>query len=181
MALKPLTRKQAHAALIQGGWPVSMLDIMTAVGAQESSLRIDVTGPKNANGTEDYGWLQINSMYVTGSPYYDKTLLLSDAAYTAKAAYGIYMRQGIRAWVAYTSGDYKKFMPPPVGAPIAQGSPAWFLVADVQDALNRALGTALVTDGAFGPRTLATLQDYQKLHPVEPNVVGQNYWKMLEL
>lgn len=176
-----LTRAQAHAALRAAGWLESTLDIMTAVGAQESSLRVDVTGPKNADGTEDYGWLQINSLHCTGSPYWDKNKILSDPVYTAKCALQLYSSRGYKPWVAFTSGAYKKYMPPPTGPAIAQGCPAWFLVHDLQLFLNAATGSTLAGDGSFGPKTLAALQRYQAAHPVEPNIVGPNYWKMMNL
>lgn len=175
-----LTRAQAHAALTAGGWNSSMLDTMTAIGAGESSLRLEAVGPRNSDGTEDYGWLQINSQYVTGAPFWNKSRLLSDAAYNAACGHEIWVEQGLRAWVVFANGSYLKFMPPPIGVAIARGSPAWFLVADLQTGLNIAGATpALKVDGSFGPLTEAALVAYQLAHPVEPKVAGPHYWAAL--
>ena len=166
-----LTRTQAKAALTLGGWPAYLLDIMVAVGAQESSLRVEVVGPKNSDGTEDLGWLQINSRYVTAGPLFDRARLLSDPAYNARCGKRIFDSQGLKAWVAYTTGDFAKFMPPHLGGPpLVQGGPAWFLNADLQNALNNLgytdhEGKPLVVDGAFGKRTAAALKKWQMAEP----------------
>ncbi len=173
-----LTRKQAHAALHAGGWLTQVqLETMTAIAAAESSLRVDVTGARNSNGTEDYGLLQINSMYVTGSPHWDRARLLSDPAYNAACAYALFKGQGYGAWAAYTGGHHLKYMPPTYGGPVmAHGCPAWFLVVDMQTALNAAgASPQLTADGAWGPRTQTAVDAHHAAHPIEPHVVGPVY------
>lgn len=166
MTVNRLNRTQARLALYAGGWPLDLFDTMTAVGAAESSLLVDVVGPKNADGSEDLGWLQVNSRYVTGGPKYDRIRLLSDPAYNAKCAFQIFKDQGLGAWVAYTSGAHVKFMPPHLGGPdLGVGARAWFLVEELQSVLNHA-GAALVIDGAFGPKTKAALTAWQQANPV---------------
>lgn len=173
-----LTRSEAISALDNAGWPFYLSDIMVAIGAQESSLHIDAQGPTNANGTIDYGWLQVNSQYVTGPPKYDIIRLLADPVYNARCAYAIFKSQGLAAWVAYTSGDYKKYLPPHMNGPlIAQGSKTWFLVADLQDELNKDVvvtpSPLLVVDGSFGPKTLAALKRWQIANPLAADGVAR--------
>lgn len=176
-----LTRQQAMAALTAGGFSQRdlLMDTMVAIGAAESDLRVDVTGAKNPDGTEDYGWLQINSRYVTGPPRWDKARLLSDPAYNASCARHIYTDQGLRAWSSYDRGKHLPFMPPPNGPALTIGSVAWFLVADLQVGLNKA-GAQLAVDGSFGPKTAAALQSFQQAHPLEAmGTAGPGYWAAL--
>lgn len=176
-----LTREQAHTALTSAGWSGDLLDTMTAIGAQESTLKVDQVGGPNRNGTYDYGWLQINS-----AKGYDKNRLLSDPVYNAQCALAIYKTQGLNAWVAYTSGDYKKYLPPSKGGPqLSQGHGAWFLIHDLQMFLNAALNLQgadrLSGTGYWGPTTQKYWEQYQALHAIEKGVCGPAYWKQTGL
>ena len=178
-----LTRAEAKAALTAGGWPPFLLDIMVAIGAQESSLRVEVIGPMNSDGTADLGWLQINSRYTLEGPHpagvkpgaFSRPQLLSDPAYNAKCGHAIYRGQGLGAWVAYTKGDHVKFLPPHLGGmPLTVGAPAWFLVAELQEALNAAgASPVLAADGAFGPRTKNALLSWQVRTPLATDGVAR--------
>jgi hypothetical protein len=64
---------------------------MIAIGGAESGWRIDATHT-NDNGTEDDGWLQINSIHG-----YDRARLRRDPVYTAKAGLNVYKEQGTRS------------------------------------------------------------------------------------
>lgn len=176
-----LTRAQAHDALAKAGWASTQFDLMTAIGAQESTLKVDQVGGPNPNGTYDYGWLQINS-----AKGYDKARLLSDPVYNAKCAFEIFTKQGYKAWVAFTSGDYKKYLPPSKGGPaLSQGHGAWFLIHDLQMFLNTALGKtgadALSGTGYWGATTQKYWLEYQAAHPVEKGICGEAYWKQTAL
>lgn len=90
--------------LKQAGWPAALIPIMVAIGGAESSWNIGASHI-NSDGSEDDGWLQINSVHG-----YDKQKLKSDPVYTAKAGLAIYKSQGLAAWTTYTSGAYRQFL-----------------------------------------------------------------------
>lgn len=90
--------------LSQAGWPADAIPIMVAIGGAESGWRINATHT-NDDGSEDDGWLQINSVHG-----FDKARLRSDPVYTAEAGLKVWKSQGFGAWVTYTSGAYKRFM-----------------------------------------------------------------------
>ena len=180
-----LTRAQTHAALIAGGWATAQLDVMTAVCAAESTLRVEVVGGPNTDGTFDYGLCQINSVHCTSGPKWSKDRLLSDPAYNAECAHALYVGAGgYTPWAAFTSGRYKKYLPPSLGGPVlSSGGGAWFLIHDLQMALNKALGLtgtdALTGTGTWGAKTEMLWQRYQAAHPIEKDVCGPIYWKLL--
>lgn len=98
-----LTAAQVAALMRKAGFPESDLVTMVAVCKAESGFRVEI---KNAHSSAS-GLLQI---LWSVHRQYDQRRLLSDAEYNIRAGYDIYKSQGKRAWVAYTSGSYKKFL-----------------------------------------------------------------------
>lgn len=87
-----------------GGWPSNLIPVMVAIGGAESHWNIGATHT-NDDGSEDDGWLQINSVHG-----YDRQKLLTDPVYTSRAGYAVYKKQGLAAWSTYNNGAYKAFM-----------------------------------------------------------------------
>jgi hypothetical protein len=98
-----LSAAQVAALVKQAGFPQSVWVTMVAVCRAESGFVVEV---KNKNSSAS-GLFQI---LWSVHKQYDQRKLLSDAAYNTKAAYDIYKSQGLRAWVAYSSGAYKKYL-----------------------------------------------------------------------
>lgn len=98
-----LTYAQVAAVARKAGFPESELVTIVAICSAESGRRVEV---KNANSSASGLWQILWSVHQK----YDQRKLLSDAQYNANAAYEIYKSQGLRAWVAYTSGAYKKYL-----------------------------------------------------------------------
>lgn len=91
--------------------------ICVAVCHAESGCRTDVVNNDNANGTRDYGLMQINSSHAQ---------LLSSGNWqnpgdNMRMAYAVFQSQGWRAWSTYNSGAYKPFL---VAGLAASGAPA---------------------------------------------------------
>jgi len=61
----------------------------------------------NTNGTDDKGLFQINSIHVRSGLIADEER--TDSAKNIEAAYKIWQGSGLRAWVAYINGSYKKY------------------------------------------------------------------------
>ena len=83
-------------------FPVHLQPAFHAIGCAESDLTADAVGPPNYNGTRDYGWLQINSIWFNGTAY-PSVAAFSAAAKTdpiqsAVGALVIYGHQGLEAW-----------------------------------------------------------------------------------
>jgi cell wall-associated NlpC family hydrolase len=97
-----LTYAQVAALVKKVGFPESVHVTMTAICSAESGRRVEA---KNANSSASGLWQILWSVH----RQYDQRKLLSDAEYNARAAYDIYKSQGLRAWVAYSSGAYKKY------------------------------------------------------------------------
>lgn len=62
----------------------------------------------NADGSNDKGLMQINSVHVASGLITDQARL--DPAENIRAAYAIYQGSGWNAWVAYNNGSYLQFM-----------------------------------------------------------------------
>lgn len=98
-----LTASQVAVLVKQAGFPQADWVTMVAVCKAESGFRVEAKNPSSsASGL----WQILWSVH----RQYDQRRLLSDAAYNTKAAYDIYKSQGKRAWVAYTSGAYQKYV-----------------------------------------------------------------------
>lgn len=98
-----LTAAQVAALMRKAGFPESDLVTMVAVCKAESGFRVEA---KNQHSSAS-GLLQI---LWSVHRQYDQRKLLSDAQYNINAGYDIYKSQGKRAWVAYTSGAYQKYV-----------------------------------------------------------------------
>lgn len=88
----------------QAGWSGADVATAIAVAKAESGWRENVTGPRNSNGSFDYGLFQINSIH-NPTPA-EKTEGLANA----RKAYSVWQGSGWKAWAAYNSGSYRKFL-----------------------------------------------------------------------
>lgn len=80
-----------------------MPEIMLAIARAESNLNPDALN-YNANGSTDAGIFQINSIHG------ENIEELKNADHNISMARKILDRQGLRAWVAYSSGAYLKYL-----------------------------------------------------------------------
>lgn len=98
-----LTAAQVAVLVKQAGFPEADWVTMVAVCKAESGLRVEAKNPSSsASGLFQILW--------SVHKQYDQRKLLSDAAYNTKAAYDIYKSQGKKAWVAWSSGAFQKYM-----------------------------------------------------------------------
>ena len=83
-------------------FPVHLQPSFHAIGCAESGLTADAVGPPNYNGTRDYGWLQINSIWFNGTAYPTvaafSAAAKTDPVQSAVGALVIYGHQGLEAW-----------------------------------------------------------------------------------
>ena len=83
-------------------FPVHLQPAFHAIGCAESGLTADAVGPPNRNGTRDYGWLQINSIWFNGTAYPSVAAFTAaaktDPVQSAVGALVIYGHQGLGAW-----------------------------------------------------------------------------------
>ena len=83
-------------------FPAHLQPAFHAIGCAESGLTADAVGPPNSNGTRDYGWLQINSVWFAGTAYPSvaafATAAKTDPVQSAVGALVIYGHQGLEAW-----------------------------------------------------------------------------------
>lgn len=102
-----LSPNQIATVMRQAGWPEAAVATAVAVALAESGGNTQAINTANANGSYDYGLMQINSIHG-----YSPSLLLSDPVYNAKAGLSIFKAAGYRftPWAAYNSGSYLKFM-----------------------------------------------------------------------
>lgn len=98
-----LTAAQVAALMRKVGFPESDLVTMVAVCKAESGFRVEAKNPSSSAS----GLLQI---LWSVHKQYDQRKLLSDAEYNIRAGFDIYKSQGKKAWVAWSSGAYQKYM-----------------------------------------------------------------------
>jgi cell wall-associated NlpC family hydrolase len=98
-----LSAAQVAVLVKQAGFPQSDWVTMVAVCKAESGFRVEATNPRSTA----MGLFQIMASV---HRQFDARKLTSDAAYNTRAAYSIYKSQGKRAWVAWSSGAYKKYL-----------------------------------------------------------------------
>lgn len=158
-----ITAAQCAALMRKVGFPESDLVTMVAVAIAESGLRVEAYNPSSASGILQVLW-NVHRQY-------DKRRLLSDAEYNIKAGHDIYVSQGKRAWVAYSSGAYQKYVnqarqgvaqaasvvgDPAPGIPTAGSSstPSITYGAPGPQIVNAGVGTPLAAaEDASGPLT----------------------------
>jgi cell wall-associated NlpC family hydrolase len=97
-----LTYAQVAVVAKRAGFPEADLVTMVAVCSAESGRRVEALNSSSASGLWQILW-KVHRQY-------DQRKLLSDPDYNARAAYDIFKSQGLRAWVAYSSGAYKKYL-----------------------------------------------------------------------
>lgn len=95
------TFSQLEQLWINNGGDRASAPIMAAIALAESSGNPTATN-QNSNGTVDRGLWQINSVHGSLSTF--------DVNANAKAAVSIKRQQGLKAWVTYTTGAYRKFL-----------------------------------------------------------------------
>lgn len=86
------------------GFPTADQATMVAIALAESGGDIFALNTSNANGTEDRGLFQINSVHGYNSD------MLFDAEFNTRAALNIFNTQGLTAWAAYNNGSYLMYM-----------------------------------------------------------------------
>lgn len=101
---------------IQEGGPPQVANTMAAIVMAESSGRMNAVD-HDSNGTTDYGPFQVNSVHG-----FNPHLLMTDPAYTTRAAIKVYKSQGLQAWSTYNNGDYKDYLNGGTSAPKYGGS-----------------------------------------------------------
>ena len=83
-------------------FPAHLQPAFHAIGCAESGLVASAVGPPNSNGTRDYGWLQINSIWFNGTAYPSvapfTAAAKTDPVQSAVGALQIYGLQGLEAW-----------------------------------------------------------------------------------
>ena len=77
------------------------VEVMLAIMMAESSCNPNTLNT-NSDGSNDLGLFQINSIH--------KKPNRENPELNVQYAYQIYKSQGLNAWVAYTNGNYLKFM-----------------------------------------------------------------------
>lgn len=89
------------------GIPTAQLATCVAIAMAESGLQVSNQGPRNSNNTYDYGLWQINSVH----KQYDKTKLLTDAAYNAQAMADISSKgTNWTPWATYNNNAYLSYI-----------------------------------------------------------------------
>lgn len=98
-----LTAAQVAALVKKVGFPQADWVTMVAVCRAESGFVVEAKNPRSsASGLFQILW-GVHRRY-------DQRKLLSDAEYNTRAALDIYKSQGKKAWVAWSSGAYKKYI-----------------------------------------------------------------------
>jgi Lysozyme like domain len=107
-----LTPGELAGYAYQAGFRGTSLVTAVAVALAESGGRLNATN-LNTDGSVDNGPWQVNTVH----GQYSASLLKSDPAYSAKAAFEI-SNQGrdFTPWVDYKNGRYKEFLPAAQGA-----------------------------------------------------------------
>src|SRR4051794_30602915 len=96
----------------QAGFRGNSLNVAVAVALAESSGNTTAVN-HNTNGSTDYGLWQINSVH----SQYNPTLLLSNPAYNASAAWDISSHgSNWNPWTTFATGAYLKYMSQASGA-----------------------------------------------------------------
>lgn len=101
-----LTDAQVAGYAKGAGFSGGDVPICVAVCHAESGCRTDVVNSNNADGTRDYGLMQINSVH---------SQLLASGNWqnpddNMRMAYSVFQSQGWHAWTTYNSGAYKPFL-----------------------------------------------------------------------
>ena len=94
---------QLEALWTRAGGAKSVAPVMAAIALAESSGNSDARNPSGASGL----W------QILGKPFAGNAF---DPLTNARMAVAKYKTQGLQAWVTYTSGAYRKFLPAGAGA-----------------------------------------------------------------
>jgi hypothetical protein len=140
-SIQHYTFAQLEALWIQAGGDRASAPVMAAIALAESSGNPAAINDKNSDGSVDRGLWQINSSNVNSVSMFNPTE-------NAKEAVKIKNSQGLKAWVTYTSGEYRKFLgsaAPDNNLPSGSTStatPADSLTGDIGSAIGQGLGQA---------------------------------------
>jgi uncharacterized protein YegP (UPF0339 family) len=90
--------------------------LMTGVAVMlaESEGYAEAVGPLNENGTQDYGWMQLNSGHRGSMSLDDFIALAFDPERAVVFGRQLYLRAGysFRPWYAWTNGTWEKYTRP---------------------------------------------------------------------
>ncbi|HWV46337.1 MAG TPA: transglycosylase SLT domain-containing protein [Nitrospira sp.] len=133
------TYAQLEALWIQAGGDRASAPIMAAIALAESS-GIPTNTNKNTDGTIDRGLWQINSSNVDSVTMFDPMANAKEAVKLKNNG------QGLRNWVTYTNGAYRKFLQngvDPNGTGLPSGSTSTATDASLSGDLGNAIGQGL--------------------------------------
>jgi uncharacterized protein YegP (UPF0339 family) len=115
LAGRRLPPREMAALMHSVGWSdYEKLLTGVAVMLAESEGYAEAVGPVNADGTQDYGWMQLNSAH-RGSMSLEAWIELAfDPVRAVKVGRDLYVRAGysFRPWYAYANGTWEKYTRP---------------------------------------------------------------------
>jgi murein DD-endopeptidase MepM/ murein hydrolase activator NlpD len=132
-----ITPQQIAGYAYQAGFRGNSLNVSVAVALAESGGNTTAVN-HNTNGSTDYGLWQINSVHSQYSP----TLLLSNPAYNAGAAWDISSHgANWNPWTTFANGTYFKYMAQatnannaqPAGGAAAPGPAPWYTFSRIDN------------------------------------------------
>lgn len=93
-----ITKLQVANIISSVGFPPPVVPIMTCISHHESSFRTSVLN-YNRNNTIDYGFMQVNTIWLQRCRDTAETIL--DVYNNARCAFLVYQTQGLTAWVTF--------------------------------------------------------------------------------
>lgn len=93
-----MTQQEAANVIASVGFPPPIVPIMTCIALHESSFRTTILN-YNTNHTIDYGFLQVNTIWL--KPCHATPESILDVYTNAKCALLVYHQQGLTAWVTF--------------------------------------------------------------------------------
>jgi hypothetical protein len=115
LAGRRLLPREVARILYEAHWTdLHKLTVMIAITQQESEFYSEAVGPENEDGSHDLGIFQVNDSHAAEFKM-DAVAFRSacfDPTAAARIARVLYVEAGysFRPWVAFASGDYKKYL-----------------------------------------------------------------------
>lgn len=107
----PSKNIQVNTLLIKYFKECDLIKTVYAIAQAESSGRQVAINKNNNNGSWDCGYLQANTIHRNKNETYqdfcNRQMQLEENIKTAK---NVYDKQGLKAWVQYNNGEYKKHL-----------------------------------------------------------------------
>lgn len=97
-AVKVMTIEEVVSVVSSVGFPPPIVPIMACIAHHESSFRPNVLN-YNRNDTIDYGFLQVNTIWL--KTCHDTPTSILNVYNNAKCALVVYHEQGLTAWVTF--------------------------------------------------------------------------------